>query len=72
MPGADEEAAASARLDIGRRLGALPERARETVRTVKIEGRPVAEAALRTGASPASIRVLIHRALRLMAARIAH
>lgn len=67
---ADEEAAASARLDVERLLMGLPQRSRDLVRTVKIEGQSVAEAALRTGISPTAVRVLVHRAIRSMAARI--
>lgn len=69
IAGADEEGATAARLDLERLLEALPERTREMVRTVKIEGRSVAEASLHSGLSPGAIRVLLHRALKLMSAR---
>ena len=69
LAGADEETCASARLDLERLLDGLPQRSRDIVRTVKIEGQSVAEASLRSGLSPVAIRVLLHRALKAMSAR---
>ncbi|MFG1300721.1 sigma-70 family RNA polymerase sigma factor [Xanthobacter sp. V3C-3] len=63
------EDATEARLDIERLLAHLPERSREIVRRVKIEGRSVAEASADSGVSATAIRVLLHRAIRTMAAR---
>lgn len=63
------EDAVDARLDIERLMAHLPHRSREIVRNVKIEGRSVAEASADAGISTAAIRVLLHRAIRTMAAR---
>lgn len=57
----DESAAAEARLDIDRGLEQLPERARDLVRSVKIDGTPVAEVAQRTGLSETAVKVAVHR-----------
>ncbi|MEP9355402.1 sigma-70 family RNA polymerase sigma factor [Xanthobacter sp. KR7-65] len=69
MAGADEELSTAARLDLERLLDALPQRSRDIVRTVKIEGESVAEAAQRSGLSPIAIRVLLHRAVKAMSAK---
>ena len=58
----DESAAAEARLDVDRGLTGLPPRARDLVRSVKIEGTPVAEVAQRTGMSETAVKVAVHRA----------
>lgn len=70
LAGADEETLAGARLDLERLLDGLPQRARDIVRTVKIEGRSVAEVSLRSGLPPVTIRVLLHRALKAMSAKV--
>ena len=57
----DESAAAEARLDVNRGLAALPERARALVRSVKIEGTPVAEVARSAGMSETAVKVAVHR-----------
>lgn len=69
LAGADEEAFASARIDLERLLDDLPQRSRDIVRTVKIEGQSVAEVSLRSGLSPVAIRVLLHRAVKAMSAK---
>lgn len=66
----DRETATSARLDLERLMEALPERTRDLMRTVKIEGRSVAEASHASGLSPVAIRVLLHRAVKAMSARV--
>ncbi|MDI4663517.1 sigma-70 family RNA polymerase sigma factor [Xanthobacter autotrophicus] len=70
IAGADEETPASARLDLERLLDGLPQRSRDIVRTVKIEGQSVAEVSLRSGLSPTAIRVLLHRAVKAMSAKV--
>lgn len=67
---ADEEMATTARLDLERLLETLPPRTRDLVRTVKIEGHSVAQASLTSGLSPTAIRVLLHRAVKAMSARV--
>lgn len=57
----DASAAAEAKLDVDRGLAGLPPRARDLVRSVKIEGTPVAEVAARTGMSETAVKVAVHR-----------
>jgi len=68
--GVDEEPSASARLDLERLLDGLSPRSRDIVRTVKIEGQSVAEVSQRSGLSPIAIRVLLHRAVKAMSAKV--
>lgn len=68
---ADEDAeSVGARRDVERLLAALPERKRDLVRQVKIEGLSTAEAAARTGLSQSAVKVGIHRALKTLSAMI--
>jgi RNA polymerase sigma-70 factor (ECF subfamily) len=63
-------AASTAGGDLERLMGCLPARQRETLRHVKIEGLSVAEAAVRTGQSTASVKVSIHRGLKTLMALV--
>ncbi len=69
---ADEPAAAGgeegiSRRDLGVLLGAIPTAQREAIVLTKIEGLSVAEAAERTGASVAAVKVQVHRGLKRLA-----
>jgi RNA polymerase sigma-70 factor (ECF subfamily) len=69
---ADEPAAAggeegTSRRDLGVLLGAIPAAQREAIVLTKIEGLSVAEAAERTGASVAAVKVQVHRGLKRLA-----
>lgn len=69
---ADEPAAGGAeegisRRDLGVLLGAIPAAQREAIVLTKIEGLSVAEAAERTGASVAAVKVQVHRGLKRLA-----
>ena len=64
------EESVSAKRDIERLLGALPEARRKLVRQVKIEGLSVAEAAARSGISQSAVKVGVHRALKSLSAMI--
>ena len=69
---ADEPAAAGSeegisRRDLGVLLGAIPAAQREAIVLTKIEGLSVAEAAERTGASVAAVKVQVHRGLKRLA-----
>ncbi len=55
------------RRDLGKLLEALPEAQREAIVLTKIQGLSVAEAARRTGASEAAIKVQVHRGLKRLA-----
>lgn len=63
----DEEAEASARLDVERALSTLTPRQRDLVRDVKIRGGTIAEAAAKAGMSETAAKVGLHRALRSLA-----
>ncbi len=67
---ADESAAVDARRDIERGLADLPERARDLVRSVKLQEVPVAEVAARTGMSEGAVKVAVHRGFVRLAARM--
>lgn len=64
---ATEQAEPHASRDIGVLLNALPEALRQAIALTKLEGLSVAEAARRTGASEASIKVQVHRGLKRLA-----
>lgn len=66
----DESAAVDARRDIERGLAALPDRARDLVRSVKLNEEPIADVAARTGLSEAAVKVAVHRGFRLLAAKL--
>lgn len=53
--------------DLARLLEALPEKQRQAIVLTKVEGLSVAEAAQRTGASAAAIKVQVHRGLKRLA-----
>jgi RNA polymerase sigma-70 factor (ECF subfamily) len=52
------------RHDVGRLLGRLPARQRALMRSVKIEGLSMEEAAARSGMSVAAVKVSLHRSLK--------
>jgi RNA polymerase sigma-70 factor, ECF subfamily len=61
--------AAEARRDLGKLLDTLPERQRRALTMVKLEGASVAETALATGMSEASVKVGVHRSLKALSAK---
>jgi RNA polymerase sigma-70 factor, ECF subfamily len=67
----DEAAAAEARRDVEKALAGLPERTRALLRDLRLEGRSVAETALRAGMSEGAVKVAAHRGLRALMARFA-
>jgi RNA polymerase sigma-70 factor (ECF subfamily) len=67
----DDHAHAESSRDIRILLGRLPEKMRCSIECVKLEGRSVAEAAVRCGISESGVKVNIHRGLRTLAAFIA-
>jgi RNA polymerase sigma factor (sigma-70 family) len=62
--------AAEARRDLAVILQSLPERQRRALVMVKLEGASVAETAVATGMSEASVKVGVHRSLKALAARL--
>jgi RNA polymerase sigma-70 factor (ECF subfamily) len=68
---ADASAAAEARRDVDVALSHLSERASALIRTLKLEGASVEEAAGRFGMSPGAVKVASHRALKTLNERYA-
>ncbi len=68
---ADSEAeSVTARRDVEQLLAKLPEKKRELVRQVKIEGLSTAEAAARGRISESAVKVGVHRALKALSSMI--
>ena len=63
---ADDADAALARRDVEKLIETLPERSRQLVRDVKVEGRSVEETAARSGMSESAVKVTVHRAIRAL------
>jgi RNA polymerase sigma-70 factor (ECF subfamily) len=59
-----------ARRDLAVLLKALPDAQRQAIVLTKLEGLSIAEAASRTGASEAAIKVQVHRGLKRLAALV--
>lgn len=57
-------------MDLERALATLPERQRDLVRGVKIEGLSLAEAGTRAGVSEGAAKVALHRALKALGERM--
>lgn len=69
---ADEDSSGiESTLDVRRLLAALPVKVRCAIEAVKLDGQTIAEAAVRCGISESSVKVNIHRGLKVMAAAIA-
>ncbi|HKD21116.1 MAG TPA: sigma-70 family RNA polymerase sigma factor [Rhizomicrobium sp.] len=66
----DESEAALARRDLDALLQGLPEPTRALIRSVKIEGLSMQEAAERAGRSEIAVRVGIHRGLKALSDRL--
>ncbi|MGH6753175.1 MAG: sigma-70 family RNA polymerase sigma factor [Bradyrhizobium sp.] len=67
----DDHADAESSYDIRKLLGRLPEKVRCSIECVKLEGRSVAEAAVRCGISESGVKINIYRGLRTLATLIA-
>jgi RNA polymerase sigma-70 factor, ECF subfamily len=61
---------ADSRRDLATLLASLPERQRRALVMIKLEGASVAETALATGMSEASVKVGVHRAVKALAAKL--
>lgn len=66
----DESVAVNARYDIERGLADLPERARDLVRSVKLEDASIADVAARTGMSETAVKVAVHRGFAKLSANL--
>ncbi len=67
--GSDHEAA-DARRDLAKLLAGLPDRQREAIVCMKLEGLSVIETAERTGMSESAVKVYVHRGLKALAKMI--
>src|SRR6266849_8271025 len=67
----DDNAAAESCHDVRKLLRRLPEKVRCSIECVKLEGRTVAEAAVRCDISESGVKINIHRGLRALATFIA-
>jgi len=67
----DDNAAAGSSHDVRKLLRRLPEKVRCSIECVKLEGRTVAEAAVRCDISESGVKINIHRGLRALATFIA-
>ena len=67
----DDNAAAESSHDVRKLLRRLPEKVRCFIECVKLEGRTVAEAAVRCDISESGVKINIHRGLRALATFIA-
>ena len=67
QPAAADDEEGLARRDLGVLLQSIPVAQRDAIMLTKIEGLSIAEAAHRTGASVAAIKVQVHRGLRRLA-----
>jgi RNA polymerase sigma factor (sigma-70 family) len=65
----DEEPDVTARLDTETVLATVPDRQRELIRRVKLDGASIAEAAGAVGMTETAAKVSIHRGLKALAAR---
>lgn len=66
----EDQPAQDAKRDVITLLDELPEKQRDAIHWVKIEGLSIAEAAEKTGQSQSSIKVGIHRGLKTLANRM--
>lgn len=65
-----DEEDSSARLDVDRLLGELPERQRQVLSDVKLGGLSTAEAARKSGMSESAVKVSVHRSLKALMRRV--
>lgn len=66
----DDHVTAESALDLDRLLRRLPERVRQAIQAVKIDGSSVAEVAARLGMSESAVKVSVHRGLKALASTI--
>jgi RNA polymerase sigma-70 factor (ECF subfamily) len=67
----DDHLATDSAYDLHRLLSLLPEKMRNAIQYVKLDGLSVAETASRYGTSEAAVKVNVHRGMRRLAAFIA-
>lgn len=62
----DDSAHVESALDLEKLLGRIPLKARQAIRSVKLDGLSVAEAAAKTGMSESAVKVSVHRGLKFL------
>jgi len=67
---ADDHASTEGTHDMAKLLGRLPQRTRQAIEAVKLEGKSVAETAARHGMSESNVKISIHRGLKALASFI--
>ena len=67
---ADDHAAAEGTHDMAKLLDRLPRKTRQAIEAVKLEGKSVAETAVRYGMSESNVKISIHRGLKALASFI--
>ncbi|MEH2566398.1 sigma-70 family RNA polymerase sigma factor [Bradyrhizobium sp. AZCC 2289] len=67
---ADDHASTEGTHDMAKLLGRLPQRTRQAIEAVKLEGKSVAETAARYGMSESNVKISIHRGLKALASII--
>ena len=67
---ADDHASTEGTHDMAKLLGRLPRKARQAIEAVKLEGKSVAETAVRYGMSESNVKISIHRGLKALASFI--
>ncbi|QAU44091.1 sigma-70 family RNA polymerase sigma factor [Bradyrhizobium guangzhouense] len=67
----DDNLSAESTFDLARLMQLLPEKMRNSIQAVKLDGQSVAEAATRSGISESGVKMNIHRGLKALANLIA-
>jgi RNA polymerase sigma-70 factor (ECF subfamily) len=67
---ADDHASTEGTHDMAKLLGRLPQRTRQAIEAVKLEGKSVSETAARYGMSESNVKISIHRGLKALASFI--
>ena len=67
---ADEERPGTDSAEVDRHLAALPEKQRQILKAVAVDGATVGEAATRLGMTPGAVRVALHRGFASLSARL--
>lgn len=66
----DDHAAAESAYDLSRLLRGLPDKMRQAIQAIKIDGLSVTEAAAKHGMSESAVKVSVHRGMKALAAAI--
>ena len=67
---ADDHASTESTHDMAKLLGRLPRKTRRAIEAVKLDGKSVAETAVRYGISESNVKISVHRGLKALASLI--